>query len=100
MKIILSNERKIIISSCIRIISMKQTVLNVEPTADYKLLLTFKGGKKRIFDFMPLLDDKINEPLKDINFFMTAKVHHHTVMWNEKLDISPEYLYEKSVKVK
>ena len=46
------------------------------------------------------LEDKINEPLKDINYFMTAKVHHHTVMWNEKLDICPEYLYEKSVKVK
>ena len=70
------------------------------PMPDYKLLLTFEGGKKRIFDFTPLLEDKINEPLKDINYFMTAKVHHHTVMWNEKLDICPEYLYEKSVKVK
>jgi hypothetical protein len=24
----------------------------------------------------------------------------NTVMWNEKLDVCPEYLYEKSVKVK
>ena len=31
---------------------------------------------------------------------MKAKADHHTVMWSEDLDISPEYLYEKSVKVK
>ena len=79
---------------------MKWIVMEVKPTTDYKWLLTFKGGKKRVFDFAPLLNDKINEPLRDINLFMTAKVHHHTVMWNEKLDICPEYLYEKSVKVK
>ena len=79
---------------------MKWAVISVEPTKDYKLFPTFEGGKKRVFDFTPLLEDKINEPLRDINYFMTAKVHHHTVMWNEKLDMCPEYLYEKSVKVK
>ena len=43
---------------------MKWAVMNVEPTTDYKLLLTFEGGKKRIFDFTPLLEDKINDLLK------------------------------------
>lgn len=31
---------------------------------------------------------------------MKAKADHHTVMWTEELDISPEYLYENSVKEK
>lgn len=79
---------------------MKWSVIDVKPTEDFKLVLTFEGGKKRIFDFKPLLNDKINEPLRNIDFFMKAKVHHHTVMWNEKLDVCPEYLYEKSVKIK
>lgn len=78
----------------------KWSVIDVEPTRDYKLILTFWKGRKRIFDFRPLLDDKINEPLKNVDFFMTAKVHHNTVMWNDKLDVCPEYLYEKSKKIK
>lgn len=57
----------------------KWSVIDVEPTRDYKLILTFWKERKRIFDFRPLLDDKINEPLKNVDFFMTAKVHHNTV---------------------
>ena len=37
---------------------------------------------------------------EDIDFFMKAKADHQTVMWTEDLDISPEFLYENSVKVK
>lgn len=77
---------------------LKWVVRAVEPTRDYKLILTYDKGKKRIFDFKPLLAHKINEPLKDIDFFMTAKVHHHTVMWSDTLDVCPEYLYEHSKK--
>ena len=39
---------------------MKWAVISVKPTKDYKLFLTFEGGKKRVFDFTPLLEDKIN----------------------------------------
>ena len=31
---------------------MKWAVMNVEPTTDYKLLLTFEGGKKRILTLL------------------------------------------------
>ena len=31
---------------------------------------------------------------------MKAKADHQTVMWTEDLDISPEFLYENSVKGK
>lgn len=44
---------------CIRRLYMKWAVISVEPTRDYKLFLTFEGGKKRVFDFTPLLEDKI-----------------------------------------
>lgn len=33
----------------------------------------------------------------DIN---KAKADHQTVMWTDDLDLSPEYLYENSVKIK
>ena len=40
---------------------MKWAVISVEPTKDYKLFLTFEGGKKRVFDFTPLLEDNMRE---------------------------------------
>ncbi|MBR5964922.1 MAG: DUF2442 domain-containing protein [Treponema sp.] len=78
---------------------MDWQVLAVEPTSDYKLYLTFKGGVKKVFDFSPMLEKEINKPLRNINFFMKAKVHHHTVMWNDNLDLCPEYLFENSVAI-
>lgn len=75
-------------------------VTAVEPTKDYKLILTFKDGDVRIFDFLPMLEHEINKPLRNIHRFMKAKVHHHTVMWNKNLDMCPEYLYENSVELK
>ena len=43
---------------------------------------------------------KYASELKNIDLFMKAKADHQTVMWTEDLDISPEFLYENSVKVK
>lgn len=82
------------------IFGFKWEVQAVEPKEDYTLILTYKNGKKRLFDCKPLLGDSFAAPLKDKNFFMAAKAHHHTVMWNDKLDLCPEYLYENSVKIK
>lgn len=76
---------------------MNWQVMAVEPTKDYKLILTFRDGQKKLFDFSPMLKSEINKPLRNINYFMKAKVHHHTVMWNKNLDVCPEYLYENSV---
>ena len=76
--------------------NMKWQIINVEPTKDYKLILTFYDGTKKIFDFLPMLSKAINKPLRNIKLFMKAKVHHNTVMWNDDLDLCPEYLYENS----
>lgn len=78
----------------------KWAVIDVEPRQDFTLLITFAKGKKRIFDCKKFLfNENFSEELKDINLFMKAKADHHTVMWTDKLDISPEFLYENSVKV-
>lgn len=79
---------------------MEWQVLDVEPTTDYKLFLTFRSGERKVFDFSPMLGKKINKPLRNIKLFLKAKVHHNTVAWNESLDLCPEYLYENSVAVK
>ena len=78
----------------------KWIVTDVQPNPDFTLLITFAKGKKRIFDCKSIFDKKYAQRLKDIDFFMQAKADHQTVMWSEDLDLSPEYLYENSVKVK
>ena len=70
-------------------------VKEVEPREEYKLLLTFENGEKKLFDCSNLLEYKINEPLKNKNFFCSAHVKYGTVVWNEKIDIAPEQLYEE-----
>lgn len=75
---------------------LKWIVKDVIPRPDYTLVVTFASGKRRLFDMKPLLDQKINEPLKNIDFFMQARAGHHTVMWSDELDVCPEYLYRKS----
>ena len=75
------------------------SVKSVTPCVDYSLLLTFKNGERRKYNARPLLEYKINAPLKELDFFMQAKVKYGTVVWNDDIDIDPEHLYECSVPV-
>ena len=75
------------------------SVIEVEPRRDYTMLLTFAGGEKRLYDARPLLDKRVSEELRDVGFFMKARVMYGTVVWNNEIDIAPEHLYESSVPV-
>ena len=68
--------------------------VEVKTLEDYKLYITFSNGKKGIFDASNLLNDKYYEPLKNKAFFNMARIECNTVVWNDNIDISPEYLYE------
>jgi len=72
----------------------------VEPTDDYKLILTFSNREIKIYDAIALLDKKIYSPLKNKKFFKRAYVSHGTVAWNDRIDIAPENLYNNSIPVK
>lgn len=72
-------------------------VKDVKAQSDYTLILTFSGGEKRIYNARPLLEKPIYAELKNIAFFLSAKVDGDTVIWNEDVDIAPEHLYEHSL---
>lgn len=74
-------------------------VTSVIANSDYTLLLTFANGENRVYNAKPLLEKKIYEPLKNLSFFMNAKVDGDTVVWNDDIDIAPEHLYECSTPV-
>lgn len=74
-------------------------VTKVIPKDNYILHLTFENEEQKEFDCKPLLDWKVYEPLRDIEFFKKAQVKYGTVVWNENIDIAPESLYLESREV-
>lgn len=74
--------------------NFKWSVIDVKAQKDYTLLITFADGKKGIYDARPLLDKPINEALRNLSFFLTARAEYGTVVWNDEVDIAPEHLYE------
>ena len=71
-------------------------VKGVTAREDYTLLITFVSGDKRIYNARPLLEQPVYSPLKNLEFFMSAKADGGTVVWNDDIDIAPEHLYERS----
>lgn len=71
-------------------------VKDVQPNADYTLLLTFADGVRRVYDARPLLEKPIYAQLKSLPFFLSAKAECGTVVWSDDVDIAPEHLYDHS----
>lgn len=69
---------------------------SVHPSEDYRLQICFNDGERRVFDARKLLEEPIFEPLKNVKLFMQAHTDGVAVVWNEDLDVAPEYLYENS----
>lgn len=73
---------------------------SIRPLEDYKLLILFSNGERRVFDFKPLLDMPCYKPLWDIDTFRQVYVECGTAVWdNGEIDIAPETLFEESVLV-
>ena len=69
----------------------------VKPTEDYKLLLTFSTGERKIFDVQPYLDMPFFAKLKDKDSFHRVFVNEYTVEWENGCDIAPHELYDDSI---
>lgn len=74
-------------------------VKNVVANGDYTLLITFTGGVQKCYNATELLQKPIYAPLRDLSFFKKARVECGTVVWNDDIDIAPEYLFETSTPV-
>ena len=75
---------------------MSLAVIDVEPLNDYKLLLTFENGEKRIFDVSPYLDKGVFQELKNEEKFRMVRVSFDSIEWCNQADLDPEFLFEKS----
>lgn len=72
-------------------------VVKVQAQPDYKLVLEFENGERRLFDMAPIMDKKPFGRLKQSNTFLAARVDYGTVVWPGNIDIAPETLYDRSV---
>jgi len=72
-------------------------VKHVETASDYRLILEFDNGEKKVFDVAPLLTIGRFQTLTAIEVFEKVHVSFDTVEWENGLDLDPEYLYEQSL---
>jgi hypothetical protein len=79
---------------------MYLSIKKVTPISDYKLILTFENGEKRLFDMNPFLNSGLFQELKQVSKFNKVKVSFDTVEWENEADLDPEVLYEYSVQIK
>jgi len=78
---------------------MYLSVKKVEPVGDYKLHLTFENGEEKIFDVTPYLNIGKFAELRDLSLFNSVTIRFDTIEWANHLDMDPEFLYEKSIKI-
>ena len=75
---------------------MYLAVKNVKPLNDYFLLLKFENEEEKLFDVKPYLEIGKFKELKDETLFNSVKICFDSIEWDNKLDLDPELLYQKS----
>lgn len=76
---------------------LQPTVKSVQPMTDYRLLIEYENGERRIFDVKPYIVGDWFGELKQEAMFRTVRPCGSTVEWADGQDIAPHELYELSV---
>lgn len=74
-------------------------IIDVTPTKDYKLILTYASGEKKEFDVKPYINGDWYSELLSIDYFLSVKLicDGIGIEWPNGQDISPHELYEESI---
>ena len=75
---------------------MYKSVKTVAPLSDYRLLLTFQGGERRVFDVKPYLGTGVFAALREKSLFDSVRVSFDAIAWANGADLCPELLYAES----
>ena len=78
---------------------LQPKVKAVTPLQDYKLLIEYATGEKKIFDVKPYIMCDWFGQLKDEKKFNTVHPRGRTVEWADGQDIAPHELYDMSAPV-
>lgn len=76
---------------------LRPTVVEVTPLENYKLLIKFDNGERKLFDVKPYISGSWYGELKDQSYFKAVLADGFTVVWPNGQDICPDDLYYSSV---
>jgi len=62
--------------------------------SEYKILVHFNTGEKKLVDLSHSLVGKVFQPLINTSYFSSFKINFNTIEWDNGADFAPEYLYE------
>ena len=80
---------------------MNISIIKAEYLKEYSILLNFDNGEKGIVDLKATIFNdhrKIFEPLREVEFFKKFSLDSWTIVWENELDLAPEFLYELTKK--
>lgn len=77
---------------------MNPRVKSVVAKEAYQLEIVFANGEVGVYDCTPLLAFGVFKELRDVAYFVQARVAGGTVVWPHEQDICPDTLYENSRK--
>ena len=69
-------------------------VIDVDYISDYKLLVTFSDGNRKIVNLEPYLKGEVLGELLDKEKFVQYGLTRVTIEWANGADLAPECLYE------
>lgn len=78
---------------------MRPRAIHVKPQDDYRLLVTFDNGERRVYDVTPLISGDWYGKLRDPSFFNTVHIAGLSVEWADGQDVCPDDLYYSSIPV-
>ena len=75
---------------------MYPKLIDAKHTINYKIWFKFDDGTEGEIDLEKQLYGKIFEPLKNITYFKSFKIHPelNVISWDNGADFAPEYIYE------
>jgi len=76
-------------------------ILSISPMPDYRLMLQFDTGERKIFDVNPYIKGSWFGQLKDTSYFTQVQIisHGEGIAWPDGQDIAPHELYELGTSV-
>ena len=69
-------------------------IIKIHVCGDYAVQIDFADGITKVCDLSDHLEHGVFKAFRDKNFFRLVHVEHGAAVWNDKIDIAPEYLYE------
>lgn len=78
---------------------LQPKIIDLTATKDYKLILKYDSGEKKMFDVTPYINGDWYKELLSIDYFLSVKIicNGIGIEWPNGQDISPHELYEESI---